>query len=123
MQNTSLTTVSAYIAAAPKDVRGKLKQMRAIVKALAPGAEEKISYGMPAYKLRGRVLVYFAAFKNHIGFYPGSGTVLKVYAPDLRRYKTSKGTVQFPLERPLPVALIRKLIRAKIKLNEGVSRT
>ena len=119
VKGNSSNSVTAYIVAAPKNARSKLKQLRAIVKAIAPSAEEKISYGMPAYKLRGRTLVYFAAFKNHIGFYPASGTFLKAYAPDLRKYKTGKGTVQFPLDAPLPVTLIRRLIRARIRMSES----
>lgn len=115
-------SVYAYIAAAPKEARAKLKQMRAVVQALAPGAEEKISYGMPGYKYRGRFLVYFAGYKKHIGFYPMSGMFFKPYAAELKKYQSEKGTLRFPLEKPLPVALIRTLIKAKMKINENTKR-
>ena len=119
MRMKSFTTVPAYIAAAPKGARGKLRQLRAILKSLVPKAEEKISYGMMGYKYLGRPLVYFGAFKDHVGFYPASSTFLKRFAADLRGYGTGKGTVRFPHGKPLPVSLIRKLIRARIRMSES----
>ena len=107
-------SVDAYIKAAPDAVRPKLVQLRGIVKTLAPEADEGISYGMPYYKLNG-ALVGFAAFKNHIGFFPGA--IVKDFKTELAGYKTSKGTVQLPLEGRLPVTLIKTLIKASMKRN------
>ncbi|HEY4942048.1 MAG TPA: DUF1801 domain-containing protein [Rhizomicrobium sp.] len=108
-------SVDAYIKAAPQSVRAKLVQLRQIVKSLAPDADEGISYGMPYYKWNG-ALVGFAAFKKHIGFFPGA--IVSDFKRELAGYETAKGTVRFPLEEPLPVMLIRKLIRASLKRNE-----
>jgi uncharacterized protein YdhG (YjbR/CyaY superfamily) len=106
--------VSAYIAAAPKEARPKLLQLRKIVKAAAPDAVEAISYAMPYYKYHG-ALVGFAAFKNHIGFYVG--TLVQQHTRELEGYETSKGTVRFPLDKPLPVSIIKKLLKARIEAN------
>jgi len=108
------STVDAYIAAFPPKVRRLLEQVRALIRETAPRAEEKIAYRMPAYTLNG-VLVYFAGYAGHIGFYPG-GTVA-AFAKDLGKYKTSKGTIQLPLDKPLPVALIRKIVKARVAQN------
>jgi len=110
--------VEEFIKFFPKPAQFKLKQMRKIVKSVAPKAEEKISYKMPVYKYKGKWLVGFAAFKNHIGFYGMSGSFFKLFSKELKNYKTSKGTVQFPLSKPLPVGLIKKLIKARMALNQ-----
>jgi uncharacterized protein YdhG (YjbR/CyaY superfamily) len=107
-------SVDAYLKAAPDAARPKLVQLRKIVRTLAPKAQVSISYGMPYYKLDG-ALVGFAAFKNHIGFFPGA--IVKDFARELAGYKTSKGTVQLPLDAGLPVALIKTLIRASMRRN------
>lgn len=107
-------TVDDYIASFPPDVRRLLKQLRSIIREAAPRAQEKISYQMPAYALNG-ALVYFAAHPNHIGFYPGG--VVEQFKKDLGNYKTSKGTIQLLLDEPLPVALIRKIVKARVKQN------
>ena len=109
--------IDAYIAAAPKEVRAKLVQLRKIIKAAAPGALEGISYGMPYYKHHG-ALVYFATFKNHIGFFVPS-PVVEEHKHELTGYETAKATVRFPIGKPLPVALIKKLVKARIKKNEA----
>lgn len=109
-------SVDAYLKAAPEAARAKLMALRKIIKTMAPGAEEGISYGMPYYKYEG-ALVGFAAFKNHIGFF--SGAVVNDFKADLAGYKTSKGAVQLPLEGRLPVALIKKLLKARMKSNEA----
>jgi uncharacterized protein YdhG (YjbR/CyaY superfamily) len=108
------STVDAYIAAFPPKVRRLLKQLRALIRKTAPLAEEKIAYRMPAYSYRG-ALVYFAGYANHIGFYPG-GTVA-AFKKDLGKYKTSKGTIQLPLDKPLPVTLIRKIVKYRVAQN------
>lgn len=97
-----------YISLFPAETQALLKTLRAIIKKAAPDAVEVISYQMPAYKLFG-MLVYFAAYQHHIGFYPGSSGVV-AFAEDLNSYKTSKGTVQFPLNKPLPIDLITKMV-------------
>ena len=109
-------SVDAYIKAAPDTVRPKLVQLRGIVKALAPDAKEGISYGMPYYKWNG-ALVGFAAFKNHIGFFPGA--IVGQFKAELAGYKTSKGTVQLPLEGRLPVTLVKTLIKASMERNRA----
>ena len=111
--------VDAYLKAAPDVARPKLLQLRKIVKATVPKAKEGISYGMPYYKYEG-ALVGFAVFKNHIGFFPGA--IVREFERDLAGYKTSKGTVQLPLDKPLPVALIKKLIRASVRRNEAKAK-
>ncbi|MEW6035084.1 MAG: DUF1801 domain-containing protein [Candidatus Micrarchaeota archaeon] len=108
--------VSSYIAAAPKEARAKLAQMRKIVKAAAPKAEEKISYGMPYYAYRGR-LAYFRLAKRHIGLYIPTPIVAE-HRKELKGYKTAAATIRFPLDEKLPAALIRKLVRARAKKNE-----
>jgi uncharacterized protein YdhG (YjbR/CyaY superfamily) len=110
------STVDEYIAASPKEVRQLLKQMRAAIKAAAPKAEELISYGMPGYKYHG-MLVYFAGYKNHIGFY-ATPTGHKTFEKELSKYKQGKGSVQFPVEEPLPLALITKIVKFRVKENE-----
>jgi uncharacterized protein YdhG (YjbR/CyaY superfamily) len=110
-----LKNVDAFIKASPKEAQAKLRQLRGIVRAAAPGAVESISYRMPTYKLNGKPLVGFAGFTKHIGFYPMSGTFLDDYKAELKNYVTTKGGVQFPLAEPLPVALIRKLLKDRIK--------
>ncbi len=113
-------TVDDYIASFPPDVRRLLKQLRSIIREAAPRAEEKIAYRMPAYSLKG-ALVYFAAHPNHIGFYPGG--VVAQFKDVLSKYKTSKGTIQLPLDEPLPVALIRKIVKARVKQNLAKAAT
>jgi len=115
--------VDEYISQFPEDIQEILTQIRAILQKESPGAEESISYGMPAYKTQGRPLVYFAAFKKHIGFYatPSGHSEFK---KELSLYKQGKGSVQFPLDKPMPFDLIRKIVafRAKENLSKIKSR-
>ncbi len=111
--------VDAFIKASPKETQTKLKQLRQVIKQTVPTAEEKISYKMPVYTYNGKWLVGFAGFKNHIGFYGMSGIFFNQFKKELAHFKTSKGTIQFPLDKPLPVALIKKLIRARMKVNKA----
>ncbi|MFN2440293.1 MAG: iron chaperone, partial [Chitinophagaceae bacterium] len=97
----------------PKDVQKKLEQIRATIKKIAPGAEEKISYAIPTFALHGN-LVHFAAFKNHIGFYPAP-TGSEAFKKELSVYKTGKGSVQFPLDEPIPLDLITKIVKFRVK--------
>lgn len=115
-KNYSERDVDAYIKAAPKEAHFKLVELRKIIRATAPGADESISYRMPYYNYNG-ALVWFAAFKNHIGFFLRP-PVIKEHRQELKRYETTKSTVRFPIDKPLPVALIRKLIKSRISKNE-----
>jgi uncharacterized protein YdhG (YjbR/CyaY superfamily) len=110
---------SAYIASFPLKTRKMLTQIRKAVKEAAPGAEEVISYGMPALKMKG-VLVYYAAYEHHIGFYP-TPSAIKKFKKELKDYNTSKGTVQFPLDEPLPLELIQALTRYRVS-QDGVKK-
>jgi uncharacterized protein YdhG (YjbR/CyaY superfamily) len=111
-------TIDDYIAAFPEDVQSRLEAIRQTVRQAAPQAQETISYGMPTFRLKG-FLVSFAAWKKHIGFYPIS-TAMEAAIPDLSNYKTSgKGTVQFPMDQPVPLPLIRKLVEFRVKETQG----
>jgi uncharacterized protein YdhG (YjbR/CyaY superfamily) len=107
--------IDEYIAGFPKGIQKNLNQIRATIKKAAPGAEETIKYAMPTFTLHGN-LVYFAAFKNHIGFYPVP-TGIDAFEKELSIYKTGKGSVQFPLDQPMPLGLIAKIVKFRIKEN------
>jgi uncharacterized protein YdhG (YjbR/CyaY superfamily) len=109
-------SIDEYIATFPQDRQARLEAVRATIQAAAPGAEERISYQMPAFALNG-VLVYFAAWKNHIGFYPASGRVPEVFAGELSGYEVAKGTIKFPFHQPLPLDLIDKIVRFRVSEN------
>jgi len=104
-----------YIATFPKEIQVKLQQIRGAIQGAAPGAEEVISYGIPAFKLKG-MLVWFAAHTSHIGFYPrGSG--IEDFKEELSGYKVSKGTIQFPFDEPLPLELIGRIVQFRVQEN------
>jgi uncharacterized protein YdhG (YjbR/CyaY superfamily) len=106
-------SITEYINAAPKEAQKKLREMRTCIRAAAPGAEESLKWGMPAFSYR-RILVTFAAFRHHIGFYPTPSAV-KAFANDLAKFATAKGSIQFPLEQPLPLPLIRKITAFRVR--------
>ena len=106
-------SITEYINAAPKEARKKLREMRACIRGSAPGATEGLKWGMPAFCYR-RILVTFAAHKHHIGFYPTPSAV-KAFANDLSKFATASGSIQFPLEKPLPLALIRKITAFRVR--------
>jgi uncharacterized protein YdhG (YjbR/CyaY superfamily) len=112
MPTRTATTVDEYLAALPADKRAALQWLRRHIRATAPTAEECISYGIPAFRLDGKLLVHFGAAARHCAFYPGA--VVESHKDDLAGYDTSKGTIRFPPETPLPAALIRKLVKAQI---------
>jgi uncharacterized protein YdhG (YjbR/CyaY superfamily) len=111
----SYKDIDEYISDFPADVQEKLQTIRRTIQKVAPEAKEKISYGIPTLTFHGN-LVHFAAYKGHIGFYPGSGPI-KEFSNELNPYKTSKGTVQFPLDKPIPYDLITKITLAAAKRN------
>ncbi len=107
--------IDEYIAAAPEHARKPLEQIRKLVHELTPEATEKISYGIPTFYFNGN-LVHFAGYEKHIGFYPGSSPISE-FKNELAGYKTSKGTIQFPIDKPLPLELIKKITKACIESN------
>ena len=108
-------SIDEYIASFPGETQNILEELRATIKASAPAASEKISYQMPAFFQNGG-LVAFAAYKNHIGFYPGA-SVIQAFESELRNYKTAKGSIQFPIDKPLPQKLISKIVKFRVAEN------
>ena len=107
--------VDEYLANLEEPKRTTLQAVRQTIRGIIPEADEGISYGMPAYRLRGKVVAGFAAFKNHLSYLPHSGSVFAEIPEDLAGYVTSKGALQFPVERPLPKALVKKLIAIRLR--------
>jgi uncharacterized protein YdhG (YjbR/CyaY superfamily) len=107
------TSIADYINAAPKDARKKLREMLACIREVAPGAKESLKWGMPASSYR-RILVTFAAYEHHIGFYPTPSAV-KAFANDLSEFATASASIQFPLDKPLPLPLIRKITAFRVQ--------
>ena len=106
-------TIDEYIASFPEDKQHILQELRRIVKDAAPEAQETISYQMPAFKLNG-ILVWFAAFKNHVGFYPKTSAI-SAFKKELSGYEVSKGTIRFPLDKPIPSQLVREIVKFRVK--------
>jgi uncharacterized protein YdhG (YjbR/CyaY superfamily) len=116
MKNTRIPrNIDEYIAVFPIEIQKKLEEIRTVIKNAAPGAEEKISYGMPAFSLKG-ILVYFAAHKNHIGLYPTSSGI-NAFKTELDEFKFSKGAIQFPFDKPFPFDLITRIVIFRVKEN------
>jgi uncharacterized protein YdhG (YjbR/CyaY superfamily) len=112
-------TIDEYLANVKPEQRKTLQKLRQTIHATAPKAEECISYGIPAFRLNGRSLVFFGAWRNHYSFYPGSSTTLKKFQHDLKRFQVSKGTVRFSSDNPLPMALVKKLVKARVAENRA----
>jgi uncharacterized protein YdhG (YjbR/CyaY superfamily) len=108
--------IDEYLATQPPKTREVLEKLRRIILSIAPEAEEVISYAMPAFKYHG-MLVGFAGWKNHAGFYPWNSRTIAEFKDELKAYETSKGAIQFPLEKPIPVALVKKIVKARMKDN------
>jgi uncharacterized protein YdhG (YjbR/CyaY superfamily) len=107
-------TITEYINGAPKPSRKKLREMRATIRAAAPKAVEAIKWGMPSF-VDKKILVIFAAFKRHIGFFPASSTAMRAFKKDLSKFVAGKGSIQFPLDKPLPLRLVRKMTAFRVR--------
>ncbi len=113
---TNSNNVDKFIAGFPMNIQKLLVQLRTTIRKAAPTAEESMSYGMPAYKTNGKPLVYFSAFKNHVGFY-ATPTGHREFSEELSKYIQGKGSVQFPLDKPLPLVLITKIVKFRVREN------
>jgi len=112
-------TVDEYLADVPEPARSTLKRVRAVIRSVVPAeTTEVISYGIPTFKYK-RGLVAFAAFSNHCSFFPLGSSVLDSFKEELKEFRVSKGTLHFPVDKPLPAALVKKIVRARIEQNEG----
>jgi uncharacterized protein YdhG (YjbR/CyaY superfamily) len=121
VSSAAASTIDGYIATFPKDVQARLQAVRHAIAKAAPQADEAISYRIPAFRLHGRYLIYFAGFKAHIGLYPvrvdGAG-----YSPEVARYASGKASLRFPLDEPLPVELIAKVVKAKLRAAAALQK-
>ena len=114
--------VDDYLAALPDDKRAALQALRRTIKAAAPEATELISYWMPAFKDRGRFLVSYAAFKDHCSFFPASNAVMEALGDELKPYFSGKGTLRFTADKPIPAALVKKIVKTRLEENEALRR-
>ena len=112
-------SIDEYLSGLSADKRAALESLRASIRAAAPQAEECISYQMPAFRLEGRLLVAFAAAAKHCSFYPCGATIVAAFEDQLRNYETSRGTIRFPADKPLPAGLVRRIVKARIAENAG----
>ena len=115
--NIPAKDIDAYLAALPPDVRATLERLRQTIRAAAPEAEESLSYQLPTFKYRGRPLLYFGAYKNHCSLYAAGKELLKTLSVELKAFEISGSTIHFTPEHPLPVALVRKIVKARLKEN------
>ena len=115
MQRARFNTIDEYIGAFPTNIQDVLQELRQTIRKAAPEAEETISYQIPTFRLNGN-LVHFGAFKNHIGFFPTSSGI-RAFKKELSRYEVSKGTVRFPMDKPLPLSLVSRIVKFRVKEN------
>lgn len=113
------TEVRAYLDDLPADARATLEEVRTAIRSAAPDAQEKIGYGMPGFYLDGHPLTYYAAFKAHCSLFPGSAEVVRTFAKELTGYEVAKGTIRFPIGKPPPATLIRKIVKERIRENQA----
>jgi uncharacterized protein YdhG (YjbR/CyaY superfamily) len=117
-----MAEVEAYLARVPEPARGTLEKVRAMIRAAAPEeATETISYRIPSFQYKG-ALVWYAAFKNHCSFFPMDLSLLDEFGEELKKYKTSKGTIQFPVDEPLPKSLVTRIVKKRVAANEAKAR-
>jgi uncharacterized protein YdhG (YjbR/CyaY superfamily) len=109
------SSVDEYVASQPKQVRSALERVRSVIRRAVPRAEETISYKIPAYKLNGRIVVYFAAWKEHYALYPGTSRLVPEFKDELARYEVGKGTIRFPFSEPVPAKLIGRIAKFRAK--------
>ena len=124
MAKKSVTTtrdVEAYLAQLPEESRSALEKLRRTIKSIVPDAAEVISYEIPTFKYQGRMLVSYAGFTNHCSFFPGAGPIT-THQSELSAYQTSKGTIRFEPDKPLPATLIKKLVKTRIRLNDAAMK-
>ncbi len=121
MANTDFKSVDEYIATHPEEAQATLQRVRSAIRKALPGAEEVISYQMPAYKLKGSPVLYFAGWKRHYSLYPATDHVIEAFKEELAPYEVNKGTIRFPLAEPVPVKLIERI--AKFRAKEASERT
>jgi len=120
--NLAAKDVDGYLAVLPEEVRISLEKLRQTIKVAAPKAEETISYRMPAYKYHG-ALVFFAAFKDHCSFFPGSKSIVEIFAKELAPFEAVAGTIHFTVDHPLPQSLVKKIVKLRMKQNEARAKT
>jgi len=118
--NSRPGNIDEYIALYPENIQKKLNEIRAVIKNVAPDAEEAMKYGIPTFVLSGN-LVHFAGFENHIGFYPAPSGI-KAFQKELKGFKFAKGSVQFPIDKPLPIETITKIVRFRVQENHEISK-
>jgi uncharacterized protein YdhG (YjbR/CyaY superfamily) len=118
VKSAPITDVEGYLANVSPEQRATLEKLRKTIRTIVPNAVEVISYQVPTFKLEGRMLVSYAAFKDHCSFFPGAAPI-KTHQDDLKSYVTSKGTIRFPTDKPLPATLVKKLVKTRIKENEA----
>ena len=117
-KTTDARDVDDYLSRVPEDSRAALEKLRRAIKSIVPDAVEVISYQIPTFKYQGRMLVSYAAFAEHCSFFPGAAPI-EAHRNELTSYQTSKGTIRFPNDKPLPVTLVKKLVKTRIKENES----
>ena len=122
MAKSSFQSVDGYIAAQPENAQRVLQRVRNIIRKAVPGAEETISYGIPAYKLHGTPVLFLAGWRQHYSLYPGTGKFVAAIKDDLARYQVSKGTIRFPLSEPVRVKLIERIARLRAKEVAGIEK-
>jgi uncharacterized protein YdhG (YjbR/CyaY superfamily) len=115
MAKTTFTSVDRYLASQPDATRAALERVRSCIRRAVPGADEVISYQIPTYKLNGRAVIYFAGWKEHFSIYPSTARVVAAFKDDLAPYEISKGTIRFPLDRPVPARLIANIAKFRAK--------
>lgn len=123
MAKSPFKSVDAYIASQPEAVQGVLKRVRSTIRKAVPGAEESISYNIPAYKLQGQRVLYFAGWKQHYSLYPATGRVVAAFRKELAPYEISKGTIRFPFSEPVPLKLIERIAKFRAKEAAGRDKT